>query len=89
MLSGAAFTLKHSGSGQVLLKGKPWVNISTAAEAQAAAQRAHDLPRNHGDTGPETSASHQWMNCETWGHKRFLPPLKGEEERSGSCSVMR
>lgn len=44
MLSGAAFTLKHSGSGQVLLKGKPRVNISTAAEAQAAAQRARDLP---------------------------------------------
>lgn len=84
MLSGAAFTLKHSGSGQVLLKGKPWVNISTAAEAQAAAQRGPWSP-----TGPETSASHQWMNCETWGHKRFLPPLKGEEERSGSCSVMR
>lgn len=42
MLSGAAFTLKHAGSGQVLLKGKAWVNISTAAEAQAAAQRAQE-----------------------------------------------
>lgn len=40
MLSGLAFTLKHSGLGQVLLKGKPWVNTSTAAEAQAAAPRS-------------------------------------------------
>lgn len=45
MLSGAAFTLKHSGSGQMLPKGKPWVNTSTVAEAQAAAQGACDVPR--------------------------------------------
>lgn len=43
MLSGAAFTLKHSGSGQVLLKDKPWVNTSTAAET--AAQGACDGPK--------------------------------------------